>query len=374
MSSVLGACGALLLTTCVTLTPFQGIVAQRDGDGAVIFGSFFRLHFATDGLHLPDHLTLADGELLAPPTGCADPGNAGLLIAPALRIAAGAPPATWTSGAQIFLAGPAVAQVEVAWSVGYACDGAQTATGRTTFTAYPDGRVVRHDHDVRAVTTAVAAPSATCGCGGSGGFTIASYLAVARAAFDHLVEDGADVALPRGDGPRRMTTCLEAAGQRLAVAWPAGGAVRGDDRVVALVETLATGPLAPAARLDATTSFALDLGHQSCPDLIARLAPTPTLVVDRDPTTAHPIGPDGYVVVVAKQPGPVVLSSPTGLPPGFAVSIGFDRPAGDLAITRSPAVAGLSFFWQYDGLTDHYLAWFRDGLAPGETITIIPPG
>jgi hypothetical protein len=141
-----------LAAACLSIPPYQPTVLvsyEQDGSGGMVKGAKFSLHFAGgSGFHFPDELKIdqsdnllgSDGDLL-----CYDERGAGLSLYPTARISADTTaPVTKNQLAAVWT-GPAVVQVRVDWQTQFACERARAPQGSSTFTVFPDGRIVRHD-------------------------------------------------------------------------------------------------------------------------------------------------------------------------------------------------------------------------------------
>jgi hypothetical protein len=96
-----------------------------------------------------------------------------------------------TAHVQVLANGPAMAQAQVDWVLAYSCADAQTASGRTTWTFYPNGRFVRHDANV--VPGQSLSSASSCGglapCPSSSSFYFTSYLALDATQLDQYGTD-----------------------------------------------------------------------------------------------------------------------------------------------------------------------------------------
>src|SRR5262249_55699510 len=144
---------AMLTTGCLSIPPYQPEVAVSYSaasatSGAAVTGPGFKLQFAGgDAFHFPEALFIDGTNVLGrdPAPGCFDEDEAGVLIAPTPRISAHGSAMHVINRLSPTLLGPAVVQVTLEWTTRFTCSSARTPGGTSTFTAFPDGRIVRHD-------------------------------------------------------------------------------------------------------------------------------------------------------------------------------------------------------------------------------------
>lgn len=154
-------------------TPPTGVTAQKSDGVIVMTGAFYELVFSSGGAGFPSSLRIAGQQNLLQPTAECEQSGMGIQVDPAFVV-----DATRGSGtAEIVYAGGAVAQVRVPWTHVWQCDGAtNTASGTSTFTGYPDGRIVRHDQMAFAGSDTVMTTNCTCNPGHDiTSFSIRSY-------------------------------------------------------------------------------------------------------------------------------------------------------------------------------------------------------
>jgi hypothetical protein len=185
---------AALPAACLSIPSYQPQIAvsyTEDATGATVAGTGFALHFpATGGFRFPDQLTVDGDNVLAPNTGarCDEPSEPGVELSPGYRISSD----SLAAGAVIarnelhpVLRGPAAVQIELDWAV-HLGTSQHTPGGRSTFTVFLDGRIVRHDRIEDAGTPAASPSSSKCPGAAGNNFDIASYWTFTRQRFSAL--------------------------------------------------------------------------------------------------------------------------------------------------------------------------------------------
>lgn len=185
---------AALPAACLSIPSYQPEIAvsfTEDATGATAAGTGFSLHFPAPGtFRFPDELTIDGNNVLAPNTGaqCDEPSQPGVEFAPGYRISSDSPAA----GAAVarnelhaVLRGPAVVQVALDWAVHLGTT-EHTPGGRSTFTVFLDGRIVRHDRIEDAGTQVVNPTSSKCPGAAGTNFDVASYWTFTRQRFSAL--------------------------------------------------------------------------------------------------------------------------------------------------------------------------------------------
>jgi hypothetical protein len=317
----------------------------------------YTVAFADHGVRMPQSVFIDDVDRVATDR-CPAESGIGIGVAPVLNAVAPVHGGIDASGTlKIDLPGPVIARILITWMAPYMCSGAQQeAKGTSTFTFYPNGRIVRDDVATPS-TTALGGPD--CGCGGQSAYSFTSFWTFAAAQV--VNPDGTALT----SGP--VTSCAVYSNHMIGVAWPNSSThvhqTAATSSFVYDWETDAA-PLRPMSR---GVTSAIMLSEQtaaaSCGDVLSDLDDVPLLVNGVTMATDT----SGMYVDLAVHTSPVVLSVPGALPRGSAISLN----VGDFAsVTRSPAVDGDWYAIQNDG--DQSIFWFRDGLAAGETITITP--
>src|SRR5262249_19773832 len=135
----------------------------------------FTLEFASGGAKMPQNLSIDGVNRLAEGRG---PNEGGIGIAGYPALLAAAPmrggDTTASSMLTVDMAGPAVARVKVDWTAPFPCNLAQhQAKGTSTFTIFPNGRIVRHDVTTP-TTEALSVDANPCGCSAESNFYLTS--------------------------------------------------------------------------------------------------------------------------------------------------------------------------------------------------------
>jgi hypothetical protein len=186
---------------CLSIPPFRPRVLlkpSQDATGTTVDGSNFSLHFAGGSqFHLPDHLKIDGTDVLGHAASpCWGQTGTGFGVIPMPPVSGDAladiPPAA-TNQIQVVLGGPAVVQVRLDWSTHWTShpDGSvcspnpkHTPGGTSTFTVFPDGRIVRHDilTDANPDTEQIAVDDCKCPDVSKkpGEFILSSYWAFSR--------------------------------------------------------------------------------------------------------------------------------------------------------------------------------------------------
>lgn len=144
---------AASLAACLSIPPFMGsplLDYKEDNGGAIVTAPDFTLHFASGAsFHLPDRLTMVGStdNLLGHDDSvlCFDESGTGFSLYPTPRISGDI--ATQPAQNQLvpLMRGPAVVQVRLDWATRLDCSQTRAPGGHSTFTVFPDGRIVRHD-------------------------------------------------------------------------------------------------------------------------------------------------------------------------------------------------------------------------------------
>jgi hypothetical protein len=239
---------------CLSIPPFQPTALMsytEDGSGALVTTTTtnssstsinFTLHFAGGGLRFPDALKIDDVEVMGHATSpCWGQSGTGFALVPMPRISGDGGLSATTDQFRAVLSGPAVVQVEIDWTAQFGCSPPpkQVPTGTSTFTVFPNGRIVRHDQLYDPNPTNERLSASDCMCLDPpvvpGAFILSSYWAFERTRFpkqyglgrsgDPATPDGLDFSLfpiiPNYD-----TMCLDSSDSAYQVAsvWavPAG--------------------------------------------------------------------------------------------------------------------------------------------------------
>jgi hypothetical protein len=164
------------------------------GDSRMVFG-------ATSQIEMPESLTIGQSaELLGDRNGCGLEKRAGLAVFPMVvashETADSSAADRVESSLVVDAAGPGIARIEVQFSMGYTCGGAQALVGRSLFTFFPSNKVVRQDLDVEPTATS---NDMFCGCGGSTFFFTSYWTFATMDAFQDRTAP-----LPEGNAPSEL--------------------------------------------------------------------------------------------------------------------------------------------------------------------------
>lgn len=381
--ALVGLCGA-----CVDIPAFAPPGAI-ELDGSTFRGQGFSIHFAEgDRFHYPDSFVIGSREILgaSASANCAYEDGIGLALYPAPRVSGGeTAPSTDDSSIDAVLRGPAIGKVRIEWRSPFTCMGpnqTRSPQGYSSFTIFPDGKVVRYDRLKETGATLVTASG--CGCSGvtSPDFYVTSFWSFARSAFQTVYLPAAtdlSTLQPQNINTTGASNCLEAnTPGTLAVrtSWlgtPIQTRVMAPNgSVVAMVRDLQAhaatlGDLSPTVH--SSTSVVAFHPGKTCADTEAADAlvgaPTETVFVDGTPV---PLGRDGiYGGETAGNDGgfgvakrKVVVSG--GVSEPFALMITWPGPTKQVRVTSSVTKTGT---WYIPQLVNDFQAviWFRDGLG-----------
>jgi len=390
------AVAAALAAGCLSIPPYQpknGVTRSEDATGTRVTGPGFALHFAGgDGFHFPDALTIDGHDVMGHESSpaCFGQDGTGVLIYPTPRISpTGTAPAVRNQLTAV-LTGPAVVKMQLDWTTQLACSRGRAPGGTSTFTVFPDGRILRNEtFDDPKPDDNVTANG--CACNDSGknqGFTVSSYWTFARAAFQDqfYYTDQLTLPLPAAtdsDVTNFDPVCLDGGDYQIASTWITGlpgdtTAIRGGIAVFGHLMVKEIG----ASRLDIpwTTSSTLTIDHDGCQTAFRRAnryAHPPMLKVNGQDTAAA--SRDGIYGGDADGSGlhgitlatdHVELTADKAVPTGFAVALRFPRSITTVRAT----LAGATGEWYVPQrvTSTTWIVWFPAPLEPGQTIAIEP--
>jgi hypothetical protein len=388
---------ALAATGCLSVPPYEPPAStlsyhDDDGGGASISGEHFVIHFSGGpGFHFPSFLGI-DGadtlghDLTAP---CYGEDNVGVVLFPTPRIAANTSAAVTTGGHAPTLRGPAVVQVRVDWSSQFTCSNNHPG-GSSLYTAFPDGRIVRHDAIDDQNTSDISSLACACDAKHNQGFQVASYWTFSPSRFLTITVPGSTsgaIPLPRDpmmpfQSPNFYVGCLDGDDYQLGVGWSMSDRIAGTPRIfasptqVVFSRERTGGFVSTLDPLTWETNDALFIEHAGCKKALDRAtehAMPSNLDINGDPTAVSLV--DGIYGGDAGQsgkpgvtvpPGRVELTGPVGS--SFAVWLRFTSPVDAIR----PQLAGRTGAWYVLQRIDarEWIAWFRDPLTAGETIAI----
>lgn len=373
--------------------------ASTDTHVAFLDGSQVGFRSALSRYPLPDRLIVGGQNLVASPEGCAFEDQVGLAAYPVFSVGAQALTGNPTHALDVEVQGPALTSLRTSWSLVLpsACSAAQTqATGNTSWTFFPDGKVVRNDTITPAETSDLMTGGG-CNCPGAvgaGTFLVTSYTTLEASLLSAVTRPGQaeqQALPPQGVIGGAPGACARGtSGGKVAVWWdrldnqdPATPPTRlrheanmgNAHDIVAFVYDMVS-DASPVSTIAAGTSYGirthmmLNAGGLPCTDLLTRLE----AFASTQPLTISPVGmPGGGQVAYSalgvfddatSYTGPVTITG--ALAPGFAVSLrfpGFTAVATDRAADR--------VVWQRssDGT---FTLFFLDDLGAGAPITVTP--
>jgi hypothetical protein len=354
-----------------------GIFIEQNGDDVRVIAPDYEFDFAATGVHLPEHLKVNQGltELLGTDAPCYE-NRAGFSVSPALSVAAGMSGFAVRSEITPLLAGPAVAKVEVTFAVDYGCPGLETVSGKTDFTLFPGGRIVREDVMVTPSTHRLG-KSGNCGCQQEfdpmnfHNLFFTSFWAFDPGNASQVQADGSPVT------EDVYAACTMYPDRAVGVAWAMvpGTATRFQPHIAAshildwVSDQMALDPAPQSITSAIQVSNAQPAGPADCGKVLARLADVPLQIgKTRLDATDH----DGIYRDLTPHPDAFTITAPdAAVPPGFAISV--DLGGADHAVvSRSPAADPIAIAQREIEGSSRFLFVFLDGLAPGDTLMIEP--
>lgn len=414
-----GAPALVLAAGCFSVPPYEpqtGLsYTESDAGGAVVSGrgtgvgfnsggapagSGFSLRFADGpGFHFPDAMTIDGIDVMGhePPTaGCFREDELGILIAPTARISAhgGAQVAKNVLSAE--LRGPAVAKVKLDWGVAFSstCSSTHTPGGTSTFTVFPDGRILRVD-TLADPDTSTMAPS-LCACETPTAsedmlFHIFSYWTVARDLVKKLYAPDEKTPPTPGDYngiDGAPTACVDTGASQMTVAWheAADTRVRGGGAVIGFAREQGNGP-AELRSFGYKFGSTLVLSRDGCAPAIMRaeqflesLNPQSTIVrpVQIGDARVTPSALDGIYGGDSGtgEPGielagdSIDIAGPA--PAGTAVWLRFPHPVEALRAVHSDAHGMGEWYLAQQVDKSSWIVWLRDQVPVNQKITISP--
>jgi len=388
---------AVSTTGCFDIPPYQpqtsvSYIDDKGGGGGTAKGADFSLHFAGGGFHLPDKLTIGsiDDVLGHASEGCHDENEVGITIAPTLRINADSKATQVTNGLMPVLRGPAAVQVKLDWASQFACtdNSSVLPKGTSTFTVFPDGRIVRDDRLDDPNPQSPPAPVAdVCICDPNemttSGFTVSSYWTLAQEHFQSLYSPDPTTFPIMAEITSPSTACIAGDAFQVGFAWPTmdQSTIHGAGTLIAFgryniinnTGMLDTFPwenslamfierggncmttLAHAKAYNTPSTSALSINGSQ---------PISASIHDGIYGGAGANGPPGIRVTADR----VELTGTVGN--SFAVWLQFPHAVDALRATL-PGMTG-PWYVPQQVANDSWIVWFRDALSANQTITIEP--
>jgi hypothetical protein len=314
-----------------------------------------------------------DRELLAT-NECNLEGQIGTAVFPAVVAIGGEQGDAQRSELEVLMDGPVIAKVRVTYEVDYTCPSPQTLSGEAIFTIFPTGRIVRQDHNIQPVTTAITAPVNTqCGCNPDAqSFFFTTFWSFdAAGLIDHVDETGNPTT---GDVFR---ACSIYDDHGIAVAWSGNDTRIGVNGVASHVLDLiprGSPTIEPTVVEDVFSAIQVvpqdPGGTGECPNILQALADDPDL--DVGGVVLDTAGIDGIYRDEGFHDTTFDLTAPDGdVPAGFAVSINLDG-ATHAELTRDPPTDRVAFIQRDPDDANRFIFAFPQGLGSGERVTITP--
>jgi hypothetical protein len=390
----------LFATGCFSIPPFEpdsGVSFKESaagGGGGTITAPGLELRFADgDKFHFPNALLIDGTDVMGHDRTprCYNEDELGFRLVPTARISANGAATRGKNELVSALRGPAVAQAKLDWATGYTCNTMRAPSGASTFTVFPDGRIVRYDVMTDPNSSEVVPVSCACDPNTPNGdlaFTPSTYWTVARSSFSMLQDDNRGALPPPGGQgtANRSTSCLEGNGLQLAFAWPdnENAFIRGREDLVSfgrdfligasmlgsytyeansalLITRLPADNSNPAAVCSAALARADEHVQPSklfVNNVEKALSPRDG-IYGGDPGNGAPAPIEGSTFELR---GPVKDS--------FAVWLRFDRSVEAIRATRASATG----VWYLPQRVDDqsWIVWFKDPLIAGQTILVEP--
>ena len=370
------------LVACAGIPEFQpsnGVSVTAADSGGNVVGRNFALHFETGAsAHFPDSLTIDGVNVLGhnAMTNCADGDLAGLMFIPMDRIAAGHN-ATSASNWFVEMHGPAVAKVELEWEARWTCQPTRRPGGRTLFTMFPDGRIVRHDRVGDTVTDEINPTDCTCSADNQN-FLFASFWAFQSSLFNRVTILGnSPQSIPEGSTviANLEVACLDGNTHHIGysspsfnVRSPATGTVSmqteyNSERPTQLGEFM----------YESKTTLVVD---STCDAAINRADATvspPTLIINDANLDASALdgiyGGENAAASAGYELGADHATIKGTLPASFAVQLRFNRDIDALHVEKNQHATP---YIPQRIASNEWLLWFEDGLAGSDSITVEP--
>jgi len=360
------------------------LVAGGTG-GHTATGTGFEVHFPVD-VPLPDQITYAGEGLLSGmlAAACDEPAGAGLALSPSSRVDGLGDATAKTTGTLTTLAsGPALVEVDVAWHSNTDCPGGKGISGHAVFSITPDGRIVRYD--------AIDPPQEVLGAGmcscsptsGNQSWSLRSELSVAAPLFPTIVDAALKPITISETEKQDQVLCASGPGHSIGfgfqrdqvrVRQPESGFISFTYDFLAMPTSL----LDPGKPIDPASSAYLLGDGQACPGSLAKLqafGTDPQLSVNEVALSTGIDGVyggnDGSGHTGAPAASTTILRSGNAtIPAGFVVWLDFGSEHSSFGVA-SPTHVGTDWFTVGPAMAPgQTIFWFRDALAPGDSISI----
>lgn len=383
------AAAAVFATGCFSVPPYEPEVRvsyTEVGTGGTATGPGFALRFAGgDGFHFPDSLMIDGVDVMGHEmtTECDAHDAVGILISPTKRISASSDAERVMNQLVPVLRGPAVVQVKLAWATSFMCNLMRTPGGTSTFTVFPDGRIVRYDTIVDPSKMPIS--PGPCSCEPQGKlFEISPFWTFTRGSNSlYASEDGPfDLPMPGEEvHSNYFSACLDGGGgaSKVLLAWNnllstrirGGNALIGFDRLLKQDSTLED--------INEESSSAIFVGHDGC-------TAKPTVARTKEYLDPSLLSIDGALGIKPSihngiyggddggdgKPGIKLAADKTELKgpvtSSFAVWLRFPHSV-DALRAKAEGMTGPWYLPQRVD-DDSWIIWFREAIAVNQPITV----
>ncbi|MBV8760654.1 MAG: hypothetical protein JO257_25400 [Deltaproteobacteria bacterium] len=354
--------------------------ASMSGSAICAAGPGYVLRFPGSSFHYPDQLRIGTADVLGTSSACNEESLIGEDAYPMKRFSSDSTATGETASATIILPGPTVAKVAVNWSLPLMspCASSGMVSGHSTFTLFPDGRLVRYDE----LTTPALASQTNCDCDSAAQL----FLLTAYITFEPNItitkQTGETIFPSTGEGMAMpQLVCVSDNGWRIAIV----------EQLVGRARNATGGGIALTTDLDNTGAMSLSagtrggitaykIGTDTCVNLLAPIAQ----YMNATGPQLHVHSANGFDDTIGTErdgmyggdngtgnglptggPGTLTLTTADTIPPGWALWVS-GLTLGQPSAT--PARTGNWFAIQ--NVAGDAIIWFRDGLAAGQTITV----
>jgi hypothetical protein len=335
------------------------------GENRQIYFETWEMDFAQTGLGLPISLGRDNGgpNLLK----LRDPCRASLVgvgLSPA-AMASGEPPGGINTEFKVVFGGPAVVRVQTSFELPYSCaqSGMQTLSGTSTFTFFPNGRVVRTDENL--IATRQALPDSTrctAACSPGDAFHFTSFWGFVKEA--NIVDDqgvkGTVLDKPACVIAEGLTIGIKYTGNNTAAAIVDEGAIVKQELTPQM--TSWPGDLA-AQRAQSQLVLRNGIEPTDCGKVLAALY-DPAVMIDGE---VAPIEDGIYLATQTPHRGRTQITTATALPDGFALLI--DLGGATHARVKFNGQVTSYYIAQLDGPQPLF---FLPPITSSDTLTIEP--
>jgi hypothetical protein len=357
--------------------------ASMSGTAICASGPNYALRFPASSFHYPDQLRIGTSDVLSTSTACNEESLVGMDLYPVSRFSSDSAATGETASATIILAGPVVAKVAVSWSWQAAaqCAPSRTVTGHSSFTLFPDGRLVRFDE----LTTPSASSQTPCDCDTAAqGFLLTAYVTLVPSVM--ITNQGGDPVFPStGEGMAMPAlVCASSNGWAIGIAEQLVGRARNaTGGGIALTTDLDASGATSLSSGSRSTVTAYQIGTAGCAPLFAPIAQftsstgpqlrvrntmgfDDTIGTQRDGMYG---GDNGTGTGLPTGAGTLTLSTTSDpIPAGWALAV-----SGTTLLPPTATPPRTGDWYRIQNGTNDSIIWFRDGLTSTDTITVPTP-